>query len=60
MFSKKAREPQKLLRFRQNWRFYFEYVIDFSNHGSLLAGKPREIYSLYCTRAMLISKPIPN
>ena len=58
-FSKKAREPQKLLRFTYNWRFYFEYVIDFSNQGSLLAGKTRQVYCFYCTRATLISMEEP-
>ena len=34
---------------------YFEYVIDFSNQGSLLAGKTGQPYCLYCSRATLIS-----
>ena len=42
-------------RFRSNWRLYFEYVIYFSNQGSLLAGKTRQPYCLYCTRVTLIS-----
>ena len=35
--------------------FYFKYVIDMSKSG--LAGKPRQVYCFYCTRATLISKP---
>ena len=52
--TKKAREPQKLLR------FYFEQLIDFSNQGSLLAGRTGQAYCLYCTRATLISMEEDN
>ena len=49
-FSKKAREPQKLLPFQKFWP-----IIDFSNQGELLAGKTGQSYCFHCTRATLIS-----
>ena len=31
-----------------------------SQSGFIIAGKPRQPYCFHCTRATLISKPIPN